>query len=258
MLSQYNKKSHDKAKLETFLANLGLDETDQKAYLTTLSLADATASEIIIKAGINRSHGYKVLDKLATMGIVSNYQSKGKVRYFAENPKKIKLLLEEQLSTFNNRLFLLLNEYIEKNVEVPEVREFKGVMGAKQIFEEALTTKEKLIYTMGSASDLKLLFGVNSAYTEKRVSLGIQSYSLRNKESEWNPEHITNQKQNLKQVRWIPKDLLWNGYVIIWDDWCGIIDTVSSSPTHILMKNTFAKNMKQLFLWLWDQGEKIS
>lgn len=78
------------------LIKLGLSDKEAKVYLAALKLGSAPASKIAETAQVNRPTAYVILEKLAGMGLITNFD-KDKIQYFtAESPEALRQLVEQQ------------------------------------------------------------------------------------------------------------------------------------------------------------------
>jgi sugar-specific transcriptional regulator TrmB len=78
------------------LIKLGLSDKEAKVYLAALKLGSAPASKIAETAQVNRPTTYVILEKLAGMGLITNFD-KDKIQYFtAESPDALRQLVDQQ------------------------------------------------------------------------------------------------------------------------------------------------------------------
>lgn len=236
--------------LKSFLESIGINQEEQKVYFVLLALADAPVSLIAQKSGVKRTTAYQILERLKQMGLASEYKSKGLIRYYAESPTKLKSSFEERLASINKLLPKLL-ELKEKTRIIPFVRKFEGKDGIRSIFEEALSTKEKIIYTIGSSQKLLDMIGKDFTLTRRRVAAGITSKAIRVKGEEGRPDYIRDQAKNMRQVRILPDSLKISGLLIFWDNTCGFISTTDEHFAFLTESKDLADSMKSMFNALW-------
>lgn len=227
------------------LKNLGFDEKTEKVYRALLSLADAPAFKIAKEAGIKRTSAYHILENLIGMGLVSTYKNRGVKRYFAENPQKIKSFFEQKI-ILAERLIPELQKEINKSKSDLKIRIFEGKEALKTISEEALEAKEKTIYSIGSSQKLLEFLGGKYGYGKRRREKNIFAKSIRLE----GDEPSTNPK--LHQVKFLPKDFDFPGYIIIFDDNIGVILFDGNGFGFIVKNNSFAKIIKLFFDSFWQ------
>src|SRR3989338_1440860 len=232
----------------SLMENFGFDEKTEKVYRALLALADAPAFQIAKVAGIKRTSAYHILDNLITMGLVSTYINRGVKRYFAENPQKIKSFFEQKM-ILAERLIPELAKEINKSKNDLKIRIFEGKEALKTISEEALEAKEKTILSIGSSKRLVEFLGGKYGYGKRRREKNIFAKSIRIE----GDEPSTNPK--LHQVKFLPKDAVFPGYIIIFDNNVGIILFDGTGFGFIVKSDSFSKITKLFFDALWLVGK---
>ena len=137
--------------MQGILINAGLDETEAKVYLALLELGPSTVSGITHKAGVTRTLGYHVLEKLCWHGLADEVSSKNKKKiYTARHPhsllqhvKNKKKQWERNLSLVEEHLPDLVSLY--KIADKPVIRFCEGVEGVKEIYSETLEAKTEIL-----------------------------------------------------------------------------------------------------------------
>ena len=71
------------------LTEFGLDEAEAAVYSAFLEIGTATVSEVTKAAGITRTLGYHVIDKLIKKGLVDGVLSESKKLYRANHPRSL-------------------------------------------------------------------------------------------------------------------------------------------------------------------------
>ena len=92
--------------LDIELQKLGLQEHEAKVYLACLELGHASVTQISKTAGLNRTTGYDVLERLTKYGIVSRTGVKKKT-YIVESPAKLKMFLKDKKRVYEKRIQML-------------------------------------------------------------------------------------------------------------------------------------------------------
>ncbi len=132
------------------LKNIGLEETEAKVYEALLELGPSTVSEIAKKAGITRTLGYPVIDKLNYYGLVDLVSGRGKKKCFvAVHPRGLVQFVKRKEEMWRKRaveteqlLPDLLSLY--KIADKPTIRYQEGVRGIITLFEESLESKTEI------------------------------------------------------------------------------------------------------------------
>lgn len=235
--------------LEKFLKNLGLEEKDQKVYIALLKLGDASVSRIAREARTKRTTTYHILENLKEKGLISSYIEKGTKRFVAESPNKLKDVLEGQLSALEKYLPQLQSFYNLAKARA-EIKFFEGEEGAKQISEDVLASKEKIIYSMGSIKTAKEAIGVSIRFTKRRVAKKIFEKALRIRK-EFGEDYIKRQKEEFKEVRFLPEDLEIPVLILIYGKKVGVICSQEEGFSFIIESEDFSRTMKLIFETIW-------
>jgi len=133
------------------LTKIGLEESEAKVYQALLELGPSSVSEITKKAGITRTLGYHLLQKLSLYGLVDQTSAKDKKitysakhpRYLVQHLKNKKNALERKIEEVEQKLPELLSLY---NVtDKPVIRFQEGFEGLKNIYLETLESKTEIL-----------------------------------------------------------------------------------------------------------------
>jgi len=85
------------------LREIGLTDSEIKAYLALLELGSATAGPIIEKSKVTSSKIYEILERLMQKGLV-NFVIKSKTRYYdTQSPSRLKEYLQEKKRTIQEQ-----------------------------------------------------------------------------------------------------------------------------------------------------------
>lgn len=137
--------------MPVLLKNLGLEESESLVYEALLELGPATVSEVTSKAGITRTLGYHVLNKLALLGLVDRASGSGsKIKYSANHPRSLLQYVKNKKGQWDKRekeVEQLLPELISlyKIAEKPIVRYAPGTEGVKNACSEAMESTTEIL-----------------------------------------------------------------------------------------------------------------
>lgn len=241
--------------LADFLNPLGIDEKGQKVYLALLALTDAPVSNVAKKAGLERTTTYHHLEKLLKLGLVSTYRSKNTKRFTAENPSKIKGIIEGQMALMDRYLPEL--QKIPLSKKIASLKLFEGVEGRKQLAEEELNCKEKTVRSIGSWRDLKKVEGGSFQFTEKRLERKVFSKCLRPSDDEFDKNWLETQTEELRVVRLLPENTAMSGMIFIFDNKISVITPDEENGVGFLIESdSLSKTMKSIFDTLWLISKK--
>ena len=136
--------------MDNLIEHIGLDKHEAKIYKTLLEMGTSTVTEITKKAGITRTLGYVVLEKLAEQGLVNRASGQGKkIHYAAQHPRRLAQYVENRRNQWERRLKDIEHVLpdlvsIYKIVDKPIIRFQEGLEGAKSIYQESLETKDTI------------------------------------------------------------------------------------------------------------------
>lgn len=137
--------------MQKIIDKLGLDKSEAVVYTALLELGPSSVTEITKKAGITRTLGYHVLEKLGWYGLVDQVSSKSKkIIYTAKHPrfllqhiKNKKNEWERNFQEVEGLLPELLSLY--KFAEKPSIKFQEGKNGVINLFEESLESKTEIL-----------------------------------------------------------------------------------------------------------------
>lgn len=112
--------------LKTLLQHLGLSAREAEVYLASLRLGEASVQDIAHAAKIERTTAASILERLRGLGYVSIQRSKGKRRYWIEDPHLLVEQAKARLDVMGQLAARLHTEYHQADrkpsVEVFETR----------------------------------------------------------------------------------------------------------------------------------------
>ena len=241
--------------MQKFLNSMGLDDKDQKVYMALLKLTDATASQIAMASKMERTTTYHHLEKLLKLGLATSYRHKNTKRFSAENPSKIKGILENKLTEFE--------KYLPELQKIPYGRQFVNLRlfewmdeGMKHLIEEELNAKEKLVLSIGSVRDLRKVKGGDEGFNERRLAKKVFSKCLRSSDDDFDKGWIEDQDKELREVRFLPKSAEMHGMMFIFDDKVSVITPEEEGVGFLIESESYSKTMKAMFETLWNISEK--
>lgn len=204
------------------LTDIGLTSSQAKAYLTLVQFGSLSPPEVGKKIKETRTNAYKILDKLAELGLATKNESSKKIVFSASNPialeafaKKHRDEVLEQEKKIKLAMPTLMNFFYTYS-EQPGVRFFQGKEGIKQIFDDMLRTHQD-IYLIRSPADVPF-YGEQffENFKKQRAKLKIKTFALTPDvpSANHNPEI---DEKNLFSRTWLKSDAYnsaveWNAY----------------------------------------------
>lgn len=128
--------------------------------------------------------------------------------------------------------------------------------GMKQLIEEELNAKEKLVRSIGSVRDLRKVKGSHSGFTDRRIAKKVFSKCLRPTDDDFDDGWIEAQEKELREVRLLPKGAEVHGMMFIFDDKVSVITPEEEGVGFLIESKSYSKTMKAMFETLWAISEK--
>lgn len=256
--------------MQNLIKNLGLSESEASIYQSLLELGPATVSEVTKKAGITRTLGYNILEKLSILGLCDRASSEGnKIKYVAKHPRQLIQYLKNNKNLWSKRekqaekiLPRLVSLY--KFAEKPIVKYQERVEGLKAIYEETLNSKEEILSILDIEGwDVPEFRQWGKDYNWKRSQLKIKERVLM-LDTKQGREWMKNYKGSFKYTnyRWITPEKLpgikeFGGEINIYEN--KVVMALLKKPNlmGVMIESKALSNiLKGLFKLAWTQGVK--
>lgn len=232
------------------LEQFGLSEKEARVYLSALELGADTAQNIAKKATLHRVSTYDILEALMRKGLANNI-TKGKKRFFvAVEPEKIMDSLKSKEAVLD-KLMPELKALQSKGGLRPKVMFFEGKEQVWRAYQDRIrhnNVKENLVY--GSSELLLRTFPEEfKTFTKERLAKGIKSRIIVERSASGLKE-AKYAEQEMRQVKFLPKDVSFKANTIIYGD---RVMTVSWDSMFLVITEDRdnAENQRILFELLW-------
>ena len=139
----------------------GLSENELNTYVNLIKSGESTISNISKMTGINRTTLYLIIDNLIEKGFVKRLKINKKQYYYAENPNKFVVTMEENLHRVNEMIPGLLS-IMDTSKDMPRVTFFEGEEAVKKIYRDTLLYPNSEILAWVSEN----IFGEYRRYVE--------------------------------------------------------------------------------------------
>jgi sugar-specific transcriptional regulator TrmB len=196
-------------------------------------------------------------------GLMSTFEE-GKKTFFApESPEALRRVLDQQKESIRtreselSRLLPNLAHLFESAGERPVVRFFPGKEGITATREEALTTKDKKVYTIFSYEHLRKIYSEQELdeFSDKRKALNIFSKGIHLHK----PYFAKAGLDKLTERGFLAPELLpLTIDISIFDNKTSIRSLEGNLFGVIIESKEIAENMRLIFEFLWKQAEKAS
>ena len=239
------------------LAEFGLDTKSSKIYLFLLKNKDIPVYKIAKGTQMPRTTVYKLLDKMESEGIVSMWNKNNVKHYFAENPEKLKKILDKKQEALGEIFGQLKNIFSLEN-DNPKTSVLMGKDGVKMTFENMLekTCLEKIktlyVFSEPQLTELMPKFFLNwrerknkrtDAFTQLIVPQGVS-------------QNQNYKSDNLRETREMPNDFPFNGSVNIIGDSVYFFSFKEDEVYSIIIESSIVAGMlTQMFQYIWKTLE---
>jgi len=171
----------------TELKKIGLKDKEASVYLACLQLGPSPVQVIARRARVVRATTYVILESLAKLGLVTQYEEGKKTLFAAEPPRQLLRVLEKQEEDIRQKerqletLMPQLQVLVKSTGERPSVRYFDGSEGVRAIRQEIVmyTKPGKTVLNMTNADHLDAYFPqTHTNYYRQRVAKRIHSKTI--------------------------------------------------------------------------------
>ncbi len=242
--------------MNEILKQLGISDKEARVYLAALELGTASAKEISIKAGIQRTHFYDLSRQLIEMGLLRQVAEGKKAMFTATDPEML-VSLQQQKARELERILPQLKAIQNNSEEKPKISYYQGVAGINQINADTLNYKTEIVaFTTPRFASIKdKKFG--EEYIKNRCKSGNKVRVI----GEMSTELMALKQrdgQDLRETRLLPKDTFSSEIEIgVYGHKTCIID-YKNEFGFIVEGKEIAKTLKNIFEIVWQSGKIVS
>ncbi len=242
--------------LEQTLKKLGLSDKEIKVYLSCLKLGPSPVRKVAIEAGINRGTTYDILKDLIELGLVSYYHQAKKQYFIAEDPAKLKDVLEqkqqqlEKIKTDVDEIIPQLKSIYDNAKSKPVVKFYEGEAGIKVVLQDVLESCQanllKEYYVYSSSAIKKYIYEVFPEFTPQRINKGIEVKVI-----SIGPGGET---KGLDERKWLSKKESAPTYTLIYANKVAMISVDNEKPIGVIIQDqNIFKTQKMIFEFAWEK-----
>jgi sugar-specific transcriptional regulator TrmB len=247
--------------LKNLLKPFGLDEDESHIYSILAEEGLLTALQVSRKSKISRTKVYRILDKLAGLGLVSQSVDEMGAKFMVGSPKEFeKLVIERQheVDIMKEKMPIIFEQLealqFSGNNKDSRILYYKGLEGLKQITWNSLKAKDELLTMEIKDMDAFLDHGFAEKMREELVKRKIKSKTITNQShiDAWtNVKEITT--KDFWEIKYInPNALEIKFEVLIYND---VYCMYSYEDNEIfcveIYNEKLAKMQKQIFQFMW-------
>ena len=244
--------------IHQFIKETGLEYNEASVYLALLELGESGIIPITHKVKLPRTTVFHILDRLRDLGLVEIVFNKSRRIYFAHNPHKITVLLQQnrqeldkRIDSINTMMPDLMNLYLSSPFQ-PHIRYFRGEE-IKQIYEEILLVKDKEIYYTGNINQLEDILSKRffQDWISRKVKAGIWTRSIRSHTTEDDAELYRPTKNYLRKARYASDRYSSPSHVYIYDNNVAILTSSRENFGVVITSRDYATTMRNMYKELW-------
>jgi len=240
---------------EKVIENFNLGEKEAKVYLANLSLGRSRVSEIAKKAQLNRITTYEILKRFKQKGIATSVTYNNITYFQTVSPERIIEKMERQVALSKELLPQLLSLKDQSKTR-PNLEYYEGKEGVKAIYEDTLSSKDKIIYNIAHPTNLTNFIDNDflQNYIKKRVRKKIKVKVLI-PEDEAKQKYTKEVKTALREVKIfnnirypVPNEIM------IYDNKIALLSF--SSKIGVVMEDPeIVQSLKSIWQVLWDSAK---
>ncbi len=236
--------------VEEVLIQFGLSPKEILVYLSLLANGHTTITPLARSIQLPTTTVQSILERLGNIGVISITKHKSRHHYEASSPKILQQILEEKIKSVNNIIPLL------ENIHTDSARTTKIKIYYRErltdIFNEALTAKNKIIYEIVSADDLQTILGEKFHFTRRRKEKNIQLKSLRVETHEIKRYSVRTHRAELREAKFLPRELTFSANVLFWDNTLAIFSAAREGLAWTVESPSIREMFAQIFNLLWQ------
>ncbi len=252
----------------TELKKIGLKDKEASVYLACLQLGPSPVQVIARKAKVVRATTYVILESLAKMGLVTQYQEGKKTLFAAEPPRQLLRVLEkreEEIREKERTLGILMPQLqvlVKSSGQRPSVRYFDGEEGMRAIRQEIImyTKPGSTIYNLSPADWMDTHFSLeHPAYFRQRVAKHINSETIFTTHNEhYKKQLLSRELARLSKRVFVPPEYFSSPAAVnVFGDRVAMRSYVGKTGGVIVESEPMASMMRELFRLAWIGEEKV-
>lgn len=197
--------------MEELLLKANLNAPQAKVYLYLLKVGEAAPPKIAKAVNITRSNAYKVLERLAELGLVREAEVAKKIVYRPEDPSALASLVAEErnrviaLEHDVNKAMQGLRGLYRKGSDASEVEKLQGRTAIKEAYRNQAAQQEP-IYFVKSRFDIPFMgYETMSKLRHLPSKVGTQRHGITPHSPEGTNSVRDDSGANLKRT-WVPAE----------------------------------------------------
>lgn len=237
--------------LQHVLTNIGLTPKESKVYLAALELGPSPASDIALRAKLNRVTTYDVLEKLIQRKYISAL-TKDRVTYFtATEPDTIRMDIRQKYLDFKEMLPDLRR--LHGSTYIPRIRYYEGIEGVKKVYADTLTAKTEILNYADSKSIREHWPTYDKDYVNERVKHRIYLRGIAPLDEHGERVAAENEKKH-REIRLVKAGAFaFANEINIYDDKISIVSFGKNEVVGMIIESPeIANTQRAIFMMAWE------
>lgn len=234
------------------LSAVGLDDKEIKFYLAALELGAAPVTAVANRAGVTRTNGYDLLQRLEKRGLLAQINSEEGVRQVVPSDPGVLIRDWERTRVMLNDLVPELRSLFNSSPRKPRIKFHEGVDGIQRAIWAHLECRSKLL--LGILSMQELMEVPGSAWMDKfiaeRVRRGIRLEVVRSHSRETKTVWPASADE-MRELRYAPPGVDLGMTVYISDEMVTYVSSKSENYALTIESLELASLQKALLQSLW-------
>jgi len=240
-------------KLNKVLKDLGLSENEAKVYMAALGLGSSTPTAIARNANIKRTTAYSVIESLRQQGLI-NVELRGlKQLYAAEDPERLKTVLEAKKLSLEQalpELSSLFNLHGGESV----IKYYEGLPAMRGVYEgliRDIQPHEEYLVMGDTTAWHKLDPDFFQGFLERRARLPIKLRLILT-DTPLGREHKQYQKNYNELIKIFPQKVSLKMNMVVTPQKVVLHQLVPPIRAMVIENRFFIDMQQQVFNLLWD------
>lgn len=233
------------------LAALGIEDKEQRFYLAALELGEASVNEVALRAGVSRTSGYDLLERLESRGLLRQTGSVRGVRHIVAEDPNVLIRDFERTRMMLDDLVPELRSIYNGSFNRPRTRLYEGKEGIERALWETLECRSKVLYGVLSMHELREVPGLQwmAGFISERVKREIHLKVLRS------PSRETDRiwpSETLREVRFAPPGVDLNMTMYINDDTVTYVSSKEENYALVIESRELSLLNRTFFNSIWS------
>jgi len=237
--------------LHNILINIGLTDKEANVYLACLELGQSPASDIALRAKMNRVTTYDILKKLIHRGYVSTFTQNGTKTFTATDPDSIRNEVRKNYMDFKSALPDLRR--LHGKTQHPHIRYYEGPEAIKKVYADTLTAKTELLNYADSRLVRQFWPNYDQEYVAERVKKKIYLRGIA-PQDDYGDLVAEQNKASHREIRLVPGDKFpFHNEINVYDDKVSIVSFGEDEVLGMIIQSQeIADTQRAIFTMAWS------